>query len=78
MTTRYIRLVCTRTITDDWNSIFDIQVYSTPGEEITSTCNTANPSNRTSNPSNNQAVLSWTVIPNIDHYNVRWKTVGAS
>jgi len=77
MDTRYFRIKFQGNTVNDWNSVLDIEIFGTPGDDST-TCNATTPTGRTSTPTANSAVLSWRAISNIDHYNVRYRSVGSS
>ncbi len=78
ITARYFRLKFQGNTLNDWNSVYDLQIFGTPGSTGGTTCIATTPTGRTSDPSSNSADLSWNAISNIDHYNVRYRVAGTS
>lgn len=79
ITARYFRIKFEGNTSNDWNSVLDLQIFGTPGDGGSSDeCNATAPSGRSSEVTQNSAILSWNAIPNIDHYNVRYRPIGSS
>jgi len=85
ITARYFRIEFQGNTKNKWNSVSELEVYGTPGEDVvaeedpeTDECNATAATGTSSEPTTDSVVLSWDKIANIDHYNVRYRATNSS